>query len=70
MRTESIVIAMLDRAEGNESVGTAWTETAVFSPETPVKEIIAWAQRTACAHDGTIRGKLTVSYPHDERQEA
>lgn len=65
-KDQNKVVAMLERAEGNESIGTAWIETATFSPDAPVKEVLAWAMRTAAAHDGIIRGKLMLSYPDEQ----
>lgn len=37
------IIAMLDRAEGNASVGTMWTETRSFDASEPISALIAWA---------------------------
>lgn len=36
------IIAMLDRAEGNESVGTMWTETRSFDASEPISAILDW----------------------------
>lgn len=37
------IIAMLDRAEGNASIGTMWTETRSFDANDPISALIAWA---------------------------
>ena len=38
-----VIVAIKERSEGNESVGTMWLDTKIFSPETPVSEILSWA---------------------------
>ena len=67
MRNQQLVVALLERAEGNESIGTAWTETAIFSADAPVKEVLAWAREVSAAHDGNIRGNLMIRHPDDQR---
>lgn len=37
------IVATLERADGNESVGSMWSETALFDSSTPVAEIMQWA---------------------------
>ena len=48
------VIAVKERASGNESVGTEWLETKSFDLNTPVDEILKWA--------GDNKGRLMISY--------
>jgi len=49
----SRVVAMKQKAEGNESVGTMWTDCKTFDINTPVKEIIEWA--------GNSKGLLSIT---------
>lgn len=39
------IVAIFDRSAGNESVGEMWQDTAIFEPNTPVVDIVSWAQR-------------------------
>lgn len=62
------IIAILDRADGNESVGTMWQETAVFEQDTPIKDVITWAMKVQYQHHksyevntNAFRGKLTLT---------
>ncbi len=55
METERInVIAVKERASGNESVGTEWVETKSFPKDTPIEKILAWA--------GDYKGRLMISW--------
>jgi len=49
------VIATAERSAGNESVGTMWTETKSFPSETPIKDIMDWANSVQ------ISGKLIIT---------
>lgn len=62
-----IVVAMLERAEGNESIGTAWIETAVFNSDATLATVLAWAESEAKTFDGKPRGKLMLRYASDQR---
>jgi len=48
------IIAVKERASGNESIGTEWLETKSFDLDTPVQKIIEWA--------GDFKGRLMISY--------
>ena len=54
------VIATMEKSAGNESVGSMWVDTKSFPKETPVEEIIKWAD------SGQSNGKLiiTIDDPH------
>lgn len=41
------IIATIQKADGNESVGTMWNETAIFDKDTPVSEVMQWASDRA-----------------------
>lgn len=36
------IVAMKKMADGNESVGTMWTETKVFEETATLKEVLMW----------------------------
>lgn len=36
-------VVLQERSAGNETVGNAWTEAAVFPPTTTLAEVWAWA---------------------------
>ena len=38
------VVAVGECGVGNESVGTVWLETKVFSKDTPISSVIEWAK--------------------------
>jgi len=38
------VIAIKERAAGNETVGTIWMETKSFHRNTPICDIVGWAK--------------------------
>ena len=40
-----MIVAMLERSNGNAETGTAWIETATFIPDQPIRDVIAWAAR-------------------------
>jgi hypothetical protein len=44
MSETEIVVALVNRAAGNASIGTEWTETGLFAPETTLAEVLAWAK--------------------------
>lgn len=42
---EDVIVAILSRSDGNDSIGEMWEETGIFDYQTPVVEIIEWAIR-------------------------
>jgi hypothetical protein len=50
------VIAVKECSAGNETVGTMWIETKTFHKDTPVSEIIAWAESSS-----KCNGKLIIT---------
>ncbi len=36
-------VVIVDRANGNESVGTMWKETNVFGPSATLLDVMVWA---------------------------
>jgi hypothetical protein len=51
------IIAMQERANGNETIGTAWIDAKSFDKSTPVEEIIKWA--------GNQEGRLMITPDYD-----
>jgi hypothetical protein len=37
------IIATIKRADGNETVGTMWQETAVFQDNQTIRDVFMWA---------------------------
>jgi len=50
------IVAIKERSSGNESVGSMWLETKIFTKDTPVGEIIAWGEK-----EGGKYGKLIIT---------
>ena len=51
------VVAVAEQAKGNESVGTMWLDTAIFTRESTLDEVLDWAERIGCG------GKLILTMP-------
>lgn len=49
------VIATIEKADGNESVGTMWTETKSFRTQATLQEVFEWANQQRCS------GRLTLT---------
>ena len=41
----SVVTVTIKQCDGNESVGTMWEESEIFSIDTPIKEILRWVAK-------------------------
>lgn len=67
MSESKIIVAMVEKAEGNESIGTAWIETALFRADQDLSEVLAWAEGVTFAADGNVRGKLMLRRAQDMR---
>lgn len=61
------IVAMLERAEGNESIGTMWIDAAVFPATAPLSDVIRWAEEAAKTFDGDPRGRLMLRRASDHR---
>ena len=48
------VIAILECAGGNESVGTMWYETKIFELFTPISEIFKWKEKYSSVNTGKL----------------
>ena len=51
------VVAVAEKSAGNESVGSMWLETGVFTKEDTLGEVLAWAKDVHCS------GKLILTVP-------
>jgi hypothetical protein len=49
------VIATIEKADGNESVGTMWTETKSFRTQARLEEVFDWANKQRAS------GRLTLT---------
>jgi hypothetical protein len=54
------VIAIVDKAAGNDTVGTAWKETKIFDHDTPLIDVLMWAE---------LNTNITITLPVDEHKE-
>ena len=63
------VVAMIDMAEGNESVGTAWTECAIFRPDAKVSEVLDWAKDALFLH-GKSQPKTNIVIRYAQERQA
>ena len=62
---DSKIIATLECADGNESVGTMWQETAIFKADTPICTVMDWADRRnrdkGWANDLNLNVRLSIA---------
>ena len=65
--TEQVFVVIQECSEGNESVGSMWLETKVFSHTATLEQAITWAKGKRSAGGKTI---LTIADnpvdPHDK----
>lgn len=57
------IIALMKCATGNGEVGTAWTETAIFSDASRLVDVWDWYEKKHKASHG--KPELTISFPED-----
>ncbi len=53
-----LIVAMQECSHGNASIGSEWIETAIFPGDTPVYELLCWADGIEHAD-----GRLMLSEP-------
>lgn len=46
IRAHNFVVAIKERSAGNETVGTCWLETKTFAKDSPISEIMEWAENS------------------------
>jgi len=51
------VVAIKERSEGNDSVGSMWLETKIFEPTATVLEVLEWAGQFAYPKNAATGGK-------------
>lgn len=61
----NVIIAVIEKSAGNEQVGNMWLETKIFNDQTPVRDIVVWANgygnfRTSGA------GRLIITVPDED----
>jgi len=56
------IIAIKERAAGNEYAGSVWFETKTFDGESRLKDIIKWAGEHPIRQSG---GRLYLTLPQD-----
>lgn len=49
------VVAIIEKAAGNESIGDMWFEARTFPKEAPIEDIVKWAENKDCS------GKLIIA---------
>lgn len=54
---ENVIVAIKERSAGNDTVGDMWLETKIFSQDTPVGDILFWANKKSTS------GKLIITKP-------
>ena len=64
------VVAVKECAEGNESVGTMWVQTAIFDASQPISDVLKWSENASNTYrKGTVRGRLMLTLADDAREE-
>ena len=64
-----VIVAIKERSEGNESVGSMWLETKLFEPGATVLEVLEWAGQFSYpknAANGSKWGKLMLTVAEEE----
>lgn len=54
------VVVVAEKSTGNETVGSMWLETGVFTKEDTLGEVLVWAKKTGCT------GKLILTVPRPD----
>ncbi len=62
--TEYVIIR--DMSAGNESVGEMWQETAIFSGDSTLEEVMKWAEGTDKWGDCS-RKHVQITRPREEK---
>ena len=57
------IVAVQECAEGNETIGHAWLETAIFLSVTPMFKILEWRESL----NGN-KGRLFITIPTDKTE--
>jgi len=53
------IIAIIERSDGNDTIGDTWLETRSFDKDTPISEIVTWARNQG------VSGKLIITIDED-----
>lgn len=60
IKDDYVIVALIEQCDGNETVGSQWIESKIFSPNQNIQEIIEWAEKRHCA------GKLIITVTEKE----
>lgn len=64
---EDIFVVIRDMSAGNDSVGEMWQETKIFSGDTTISEVMAWAVGEAgdyfSKHGYPSKKRITITRP-------
>lgn len=52
-----VIVAIKERSEGNESVGSMWLETKIFEPAATVLEVLEWGGQFSYPKNAVGGGK-------------
>jgi hypothetical protein len=56
------VIAMVDRSNGNETVGDMWTETKIFDSSDTLDSVYEWvAKKVLICHMNNVKTNIKLS---------
>ena len=61
MIKNNVVVVVIEKSRGNESVGDMWLETKIFDKNEPVKSIMDWAKKRG------VTGKIILTIPEEDR---
>jgi hypothetical protein len=50
-------VVMVERSAGNESVGSEWIDTAIFTADTTLARVMEWQESR-----GGTRGRIMLNY--------
>lgn len=60
--TDYLIVAVKERCDGNESVGSMWLETAIFKSTDRLSEVMNWAEKFMG------KGKTILTIPTETRE--
>ncbi len=55
----SDIVIVMERSDGNETVGQTWLETAIFDHTTSLQMVLEWASE----HGGVSSNKTIITVP-------
>jgi len=61
-----VIVAIKEMSAGNEAVGEMWKDTAIFSMDTAISEIVEWAAGNS--HHRPLKKQLTITVADPKRE--